>query len=384
MIFGIQARQSVRLTEIGRALEERIPLRKTQYRLCRQLKREGLWERLIKGLGRLAASRIEQMTLLILDITEISKKYASKMEHLARVRDGSEGELALGYWMCQVIAAETGERAIVPLYNRLYSQRDPEFRSENREIQEAMDTVDKHTGGRGVWVLDRGGDREDLLSDLMRKRRRFLVRLKGDRHLRWRGQPRSALELAQGCPMLYLESVIKEEGEKERRLHLEFGFRKVFLPGSQEPLYLVIVRGFGQEPMMLLTNVEMTKTRARLWWAVESYLTRWKIEETIRFIKQCYQLEDIRLLTYVRLQNMMALVMAVAFFAMAYLGQATKLRVLAGHVFNAARRLFGIPDFRFYALADGIKTHLFGQKRGLQGYFSALNPETGQRWLFYP
>jgi hypothetical protein len=41
MVYGIQARQSVRLTEIGRALEERIPLRKTQYRLCRQLQRKG-------------------------------------------------------------------------------------------------------------------------------------------------------------------------------------------------------------------------------------------------------------------------------------------------------------------------------------------------------
>jgi hypothetical protein len=42
MIFGIQARQSVRLTEIGRALEEKIALRKTEYRLWRQLEREEL------------------------------------------------------------------------------------------------------------------------------------------------------------------------------------------------------------------------------------------------------------------------------------------------------------------------------------------------------
>jgi hypothetical protein len=38
-LYGIQARQSVRLTEIARSLEEEIPLRKTQYRLCRQLER---------------------------------------------------------------------------------------------------------------------------------------------------------------------------------------------------------------------------------------------------------------------------------------------------------------------------------------------------------
>jgi len=101
-------------------------------------------------------------------------------------------------------------------------------------------------------------------------------------------------------------------------------------------------------------------------------------------LKQNYQLEDIRILTNTQLQNMMALVMAVAYFTMAYLGLRTKLRVLAGHVLRAARRIFGIPEFRFYALADGIKTHLFGQKRGLQGCFSALDPESGQRLLFFP
>jgi len=88
-------------------------------------------------------------------------------------------------------------------------------------------------------------------------------------------------------------------------------------------------------------------------------------------------LEDIRLLTYIRLQNTMSLVMAVAYFTMAYLGLRTKLRVLAGHVLRAARRIFGIPEFRFYALADGIKEHLFDLKRGIQGYFSTQDLETG-------
>jgi hypothetical protein len=108
------------------------------------------------------------------------------------------------------------------------------------------------------------------------------------------------------------------------------------------------------------------------------------IEETFRFIKQSYQLEDIRLLTYVRLQNMMAFVLAAAYFTMVYLNLRTKLRVLSGHLLAAARRVFGIPDFRFYALADGIKAYLFGQKRGLSGCFSCRDSESGQRWLFSP
>jgi hypothetical protein len=40
MLYGIQVRQSVRLTEIGRALQEPISLKKTEYRLRRQLRRK--------------------------------------------------------------------------------------------------------------------------------------------------------------------------------------------------------------------------------------------------------------------------------------------------------------------------------------------------------
>jgi len=44
---------------------------------------------------------------------------------------------------------------------------------------------------------------------------------------------------------------------------------------------------------MLLTS----GNRKALWWAVEAYLTRWRVEDTIRFIKQSYHLEDVRVLT---------------------------------------------------------------------------------------
>jgi hypothetical protein len=81
---------------------------------------------------------------------------------------------------------------------------------------------------------------------------------------------------------------------------------------------------------------------------------------------------------------MMAFVLAAANFTMVYLNLRTKLRVLSGHLSRAARRVFGIPDFRFYALADGIKAYLFGQKRGLSGCFSGRDPESGQQWLFSP
>ena len=55
--------------------------------------------------------------------------------------------------------------------------------------------------------------------------------------------------------------------------------------------------------MMLLTDLPMRRNRKVLWWVISAYLTRWPIEEAIRFVKQSYDLEDIRVLTYQRLRN---------------------------------------------------------------------------------
>ncbi len=156
----------MRLTEIARSLEEKIPLRKTQYRLCRQLGRWGLWTKITDSLCQMASSRVKEDTLLVLDISDIAKKYARRMEYLATVHDGSEGRLANGYWTCSVIGAEGEERVLNPLYSRLYSQAGPDFRSENAEVRKAISFVSKHTEKRGIWVMDRGGDRREIIHHL--------------------------------------------------------------------------------------------------------------------------------------------------------------------------------------------------------------------------
>lgn len=62
--------------------------------------------------------------------------------------------------------------------------------------------------------------------------------------------------------------------------------------------------------MTLLTNVPARRKRSFLRFIVGSYLTRWRIEDTIRFVKQAYRLEDIRVMKYVRLKVLVALVLA--------------------------------------------------------------------------
>ena len=64
----------------------------------------------------------------------------------------TDGEIVDGYWTNQVIATEIGSDEITPLYYSLYSQRSPDFESENREIIKAFNQVGKQfkTGAYGL------------------------------------------------------------------------------------------------------------------------------------------------------------------------------------------------------------------------------------------
>jgi len=363
-VYGIAARGSVRLSEIARALGEEISLKKTIDRLCVRLAYRGLRSHLTEAVIRDASVRIREDTLLVIDISEIVKKYAKRMEYLCRVRDGSEGELADGYWTCDVVGVEVGEAQIIPLYHELYSPRAPGFSSENEEILKAVDVVSRHIGGRGIWVLDRGGDRRSLFYPFLEEGRRFLVRLVGDRNLLYRGRVMGARQVAVGCSLPYTQVVVREDGGKERVYRIDYGVRRVRLPGRREELFLVVVRGFGVEPLLLLTNVYAGARRDELWRMVEAYLTRWRVEETIRFIKQSYDLEDIRVLTYERLRNLATLVLVVAYFTAVHVGLRARLEILARYALMAAKRIFGIPDFHYYALADGIREILRRSDKG--------------------
>ena len=363
MVYGIQASESVMLTEVGRTLNEDIPLHKTQWRLSRNLQRPELEKTLRNNVLAMAAGHVGQDTLLVIDPSDVSKKYAKKMEYLSRVRDGSEHDLAQGYWTLHVIGTQLDSNRMVPLYQRLYSAQAPDFESENEEILGAVDAVMTHIGQRGLWIMDRGGDRINLFGPLLDRKAQFLFRLVGNRDLVYNGKKCLARQVAQGCPIRHAKPIVRVEEGRERTYILRFGFRHVKLPERKEPLCLLVIHGFGEEPLMLLTTQPLTASFKCLWRLVRAYLKRWSIEETIRYVKTCYDLENVRVLNYQGLQNLLPLVLAVMYFAACILDHDTRLRIMAAYVEKAAKRLFGIPDFKYYALADGMRA-LFARHPG--------------------
>ena len=354
IVYGLSSGGNVKLSCIGRALDEDIPLGKTENRLSRNLAEEGMAGTVLRIIAEEAAKHIRQDSFIAIDPTDIRKYYAEKMQYLACVRDGDTGEIGKGFHCCAAVACEAEGRRIVPLHWRLWSCDAPGFVSENEEIFAAVKTVSAYARKRGIYLLDRGGDRDVVFDHFLMNKHRFIIRLVGNRNLVFNRNEHLASELARTCPVTYRETVTRETDRGERRYTLELGERLVKLPERDEVLRMVVIRGFAEEPMILLSNVEGRPSQKGLRFILDGYLARWRVEDTIRYVKQCYDLEDIRLLDYERLRNMAALVLAAAYFASTWIGRSLRREILARNVMRISKRIHGIAGFYYYALADGI------------------------------
>ena len=360
-IYGIQASGDTKLSSIVRAIDDDIRPIYTEKRLSRNLDDETLEASVAEAVLKDGARSVRSDTLILVDPTEIRKEFSYKMEFVTRVRDASrsskEGRdvLVNGYHGCMVAACRPGGRKTVPVALKLWSSRSPGFKGENDEVLKVVKAVYAATGGKGVIVYDRGGDRPAFYDYFIEENRDFIVRLKGRSVLSWGGM-HEVHDLASQCAMRHSHHVTFDSHGKECNVPISFGAMPVRLPTHPgKELHLIVVKGFGQDPMMLLTSLPVDGTFKAQWRIVEAYISRWRIEETIRFVKQSYGFENIRVMTYTRIRNMAALVLASAYFATTWIGRNIKREVLAEHLARLGKRLGEVPEFAAYAIADGIK-----------------------------
>lgn len=356
MTYGILKSKDVKLTNIGRAIRDDIDLKYTVKRLSRNLTKEDVSDEIIDSYLPLACKKVKENTILSLDLSDISKEEAEKMDKLCKPWNGSEGRVSdKGYWLCKVVAKNLKEEETIPLYNKLFSTEADEFESENKEMFKAIDVITQWTKGKGIWVVDRGGDRRRIYDGLLKRELRFVVRLIAkQRHLETSDGKRDyPINIVS---KMKLRSRARLEGKEDKRTktyNVKFGYKRVFLPNGKVELTMVVVKGFGKEPMILLTNVEVRNKYEALQ-VIKYYISRWVIEESFRFIKQSYCIEDIRLRRYNGLKNMLAIIVLVYGFLSLHLLLRLSSRVLTMYIYERSKRLYGIRDFSFYALADGI------------------------------
>jgi hypothetical protein len=379
MIYGIQASKDVKLSNISRALNEPIPLIKTEDRLSRNLCDDDLTSTINDNILRLADDKVDDTMVIAIDPGDMMKPYAKAMENLCNIYDGSRHKQARGYHLCQVTAANLAHDRIVPLYCEAYSTEAADYPGSTEKLIEIIKKVKEFTGTKGTWAIDRQGDNIDLIRCFTDESLQFVTRLKMSRYLHFNKNTTRQVKAERIDRHVELNHkahiYISKEG-KEQFLHLTYGAVTVSLPEYPDQWYtLVIVKGFGEQPMLLLTNKEVNiNNNKQLWQIVEIYLTRWKCDECYRYNKQSYNMEDFRVLGYTSIRNITVLVHAIAYFTSIYLGISLKLKIMVQKIFILSKRFFGVPSFYNYAMADGIFELLKHSKQGITEFKGRIGP----------
>ncbi|MEY8765073.1 MULTISPECIES: transposase [Clostridium] len=368
MIYGILENQTILLSDISRALKENISLKKTIERLSNNLKTFNKHNVAIDNYISEIKPYIDDNTVFCVDGSEITKRNSKVLEAMGKVRDGSTGETNINGYNCFEIAALTNKYNMpVSVYSKIYSNAETDFVSENEEVLEGLNFIRKHFGSKGIRALDRGFDDKKFYRYFINSGEPFVIRAKCNRNVIHNDKSINILKLANKYHGRF-STIVRNKAGKAKKC--KFSFISIALPDiPDKPLTLVVIRGLGKVPMMLISSIKPDDKRLTLT-IIQVYLKRWRIEEYFRFKKQQFDFENIRVrsLNSIRTMNLL-LSLIVGFIAM--LSEKRGENILNILIQKLSNRIYKIPDFDYYAVADGIYSIL---KKTLTGIKSFMKP----------
>jgi len=251
LIYGIQASKDIKLSNISRALQENIPLIKTEDRLSRNLGDDDFTEHINSQTLRLGDDKINDSMVTAIEPGDIRKPYAKAMEKLWGIWDASEGEKGRGYHLCQVTAANLEHNKVVPLYCEAYSSEETGYTNSTDKVIKIIDKVIKYTHTKGTWSIDRMGDNNENINHFTNQKLQFVIRLKLNRWLCMHNQNGGQIKVQtermdRHMQINHKAQITKIEDGKETVINISFGVTKVALPDKPDSYYnAVLIKGFG-------------------------------------------------------------------------------------------------------------------------------------------
>jgi len=364
MVYGLLAGRKCFLTEIARELKEAITLDKTVERLSRNLHNFEAAEELGEQYLQTVKKHFDDSSILLIDDSDISKPCSRKLDGLCRVRDGSTGEIADGYWYAGVSALTTNHKQPIPVYSRVYSSVEEGYISNNHETLKSFAFLSEHFPKTRIRALDRGYDAGYVFEYFISRQESFIVRMK-DRKVLHKGEKVLLSKLVQQYKGKYS---LDFEGKNGKKANCKISIVPVSLPEHPKAkLNLVICRGLGKEPLMLLTSLDSQDKRLGVT-IVKVYLMRWRIEEYYKFKKQGFGFEKFLVRSLKSIRNL-DLLLSIATGYIGVLSEKVEHRVELLEIVKASKRLYGLSKFTFYAIADGLSEVFSKLHTGISRFF---------------
>ena len=377
MNYGILASGSCLLTDIVDQLHE--PSRKINIvdRLSRHLAK-GTPKDTLKAYLTQVKKWCPEQPVIHIDDSDIVKPEGYKFESLGWVRDGSESTATKnvykkGYHVTEATVLTDSSHPI-SIFSEIHSSKEKGFTSINDITFSAMERA-AALFKKATFVMDRGYDDNKMFLKLDSMKQDYVIRLTAKRKLLYHNKWVFATELRNRrkgrvkLPLFY-----KGKMQDAYLSHI-----KVQITASRKDMYLILVYGITEHPMMLATNREI-KSKDDVIKTAKLYFSRWKIEEYFRCKKQMFRFENFRV-RKLKAINALNFYLTLCMAFLGHISMKSETNALKTAIIRTADPVKEKITFCYYRLAKGISSILSYAKEGIRLWFRTKRPAYRQLCL---
>lgn len=380
MNYGILASGSCLLTDIADQLHE--PSKKINIvdRLSRHLSK-GLPPRALQAYLTHVKQYCPSQPVIHIDDSDVVKPDGYKFEALGYVRDGSESTTSKnvykkGYHVTEATVL-TGNNHPISIFSEIHSSKEKGFTSINDVTFSAIERG-KALFGKATFVMDRGYDDNKMFLKLDSVQQDYVIRLTSKRKLLYHNRWTFAAELRNRRKgKIKLPLCYKGKQQEAWLSHV-----KVQITASRKDIYLVLVYGLSEQPMMLATNIEI-RSKNDVIKVARLYFSRWRIEEYFRCKKQMFRFENFRVRKLAAI-NALNFYLSSCMAFLAHISMKAETNALKALIIKAANPIKKKTAFCYYRLAKGISDILSYAKEGVRLWFRTKRPPYLQLCLKLP
>lgn len=370
MTYGMLASQSCILTDIVDQLHENSKKVNSVERLTRHLNK-GIADAALQSYLNTIRKWVPAEPVIHIDDSDVVKPDGYKFEALGIVRDGSKSANAKnvyekGYHVTEACVMAANSHP-VSIFSEIHSSAEKGFTSINNVTFSAMERG-ASLFGKATFVMDRGYDDNKMFLKLDELGQDYVIRLTAKRKLYFHGKWVPATQLRNQrkgkikTPLFY-------RGKKHDAY---LSHVKVQITASRKDIYLVLVYGITEHPMMLATNKEI-KSKEDVIKTAMAYFSRWRIEEYFRCKKQMFRFENFRVRKLAAI-NALNFYITLCMAFLAHISMKPETSAMKFFIIQKADPVKKNVHFCYYRLAKGISGILSYAKEGIRLWFRTKRP----------
>ena len=377
MVYGMLASESCLLTDIVDQLHENTKKVNSVERLTRHLN-HGVPSAALKSYLSTVRRWVPKEPVIHIDDSDVIKPDGYKFQDLGLVRDGSKSTekknvYEKGYHVTEACVITSSNHPI-SIFSKIHSSKEKDFTSVNNITFSAMERG-RQLFGKATFVMDRGYDDNKMFLKLDELEQDYVIRLTSKRKLFFHNKWVPATQLRNQRKGKIKTPVFYKGNEHEVYLsHV-----KVQITASRKDIYLVLVYGITEHPMMLATNKQI-KSKDDVIRIARTYFSRWRIEEYFRCKKQVFQFENFRVRKLIAI-NALNFYITLCMAFLAHISMKSESHALKVAIIRTAAPIKEKVNFCYYRLAKGIAGILSYAKEGVRLWFRTKRPAYRQMRL---